>query len=132
MMATTRAKRSVAGVLPEDRNKKPSRLEIELEKIYPKKRKQRKESVRQGDALEQSKTMPIVVAEPAKVDELPYAEVQPLPLVTRGHTKPKDVVSSIDDVVKLLETFALRSLERFVIHHEVGFLSPTTLHRRGF
>jgi hypothetical protein len=103
-MATTRAKRGVAGVLPEDRNKNPSRLEIELEKIYPKKRKQRKESVRQGDALEQSKMMPVVVAEPAKVDELPYAEVQPLPLVTRGHTKPKDVVSSIDDVVKLLET----------------------------
>ena len=102
-MVTTRAKRRVAGELPEDRNKNPSNLLKELVKINQKKKQKEAETVRQGSALEQSQPIPEAIPEVIPEAELPYAEVQPLPVVTRGPTKSKEVVSNKDDVEKLLD-----------------------------
>ena len=97
-MAATRAKKRAAGELPEDKSKKPSVLQKELEKMNQKKR-QRAESVRQGRALEQSEQTSEVRNE---VEELPYVEVQPLPFVTRGQAKTNVGVVNKDDVEKLI------------------------------
>ena len=98
MAAATRARRRATGELPEDKdeNKNPSNLQKELSKIYQKKKQKKDESVRQGRAFEQSKQTP-------DIEELPFAEVQPLPLVTRGQTKAKRDVPKQDSVEKLLE-----------------------------
>jgi hypothetical protein len=101
MMAATRAKRRAAGELPEDRNINPSNLLKELQKINQKKKQKKTESVRQGRALEQSDEMSNV---DKTVEELPYAEVQPLPVVARGQTKANNDVPEKDVVDKLLET----------------------------
>ena len=100
-MAATRAKRRAAGELPEDRNINPSNLLKELQKINQKKKQKKIESVRQGRALEQSDEMSNV---DKTVEELPYAEVQPLPVVARGQTKANNDVPEKDVVDKLLET----------------------------
>jgi hypothetical protein len=92
MMAATRAKRRATGEPLEDHNINPSALQKELAKMNTKKKK---ESVRQGRVLEQA---PNVMTD---VDELPYAEVQPLPLVARGQTKA--ISNVVDSVEKLLE-----------------------------
>ena len=100
-MAATRAKRRAAGELPEDRNINPSNLLNELQKINQKKKQKKIESVRQGRALEQNDEMSNVNK---TVEELPYAEVQPLPVVARGQTKANNDVPEKDVVDKLLET----------------------------
>jgi hypothetical protein len=94
MMVTTRTRGRGAGVLPEDCNKNPSNLQKELEKIIQKRKQKKVESVRQSPSI------PEVIEE---VGELPFVDVQPLPLVTRGHSKPKDDKAVADDVEKLLD-----------------------------
>jgi hypothetical protein len=102
MMATTRAKRRVAGELPEDQNKNPSNLLKELVKINQKNKQKQAETVRQGSTLEQSQPIPEAIPEVIPEVELPYAEIQPLPVVTRSPTKSKNVTLNKDDVEKLL------------------------------
>jgi len=98
-MAATRAKKRVAGELPEDQNKNPSNLQKELAKIYQKNKQRKVEPVRKGRALEQSEPPPETTSE---VEELPFAEVQPLPFVARGQAKTKvDVVK--DSVEAILD-----------------------------
>ena len=98
-MAATRSKRRAAGELPEDQNKNPSNLQKELAKIYQKNRQRKVEPVRKGRALEQSEPPPNMAS---AVEELPFAEVQPLPFVARAQTKTKvDVVK--DSVEAILD-----------------------------
>ena len=100
-MAVTRAKRRVAGELPENKEKNPSDLQLELKKIFQKKNQKKAEPVRWGRAPEQKKQIPEVMSE---VEELPFVEVQPLPFVARGHVVAKNVVSDKDNVERLLDT----------------------------
>jgi hypothetical protein len=99
MMAATRAKKRAAGELPEDRSEQPRNLLKELQKINQKKKQDKTESVRQGRAPEQSKQ---TVVEDKEVDELPFADVQPLPSVARGQTKANNDVAERDVIEKLL------------------------------
>jgi len=100
MAAATRAKRRAAGELLEDQNKNPSALQKELAKINQKNRQKKLESARQGSALEQNEPESSV----SKVgDELPFAEVQPLPFVARGQPKKSNDVIDKDVIDKLLE-----------------------------
>jgi hypothetical protein len=102
MMAATRSKGRVAETLPENRNTKASTLQRELAKIYQKK-KEKAESVRQGSALKQDLEKQASEVAP-QVEELPYAQVQPLPSVTRGHPKKKRNESAKGSVETLPET----------------------------
>src|SRR6202789_2536789 len=100
MMATTRARGRAAGMLPEDHSKKPSNLQKELEKIYQKTKQKSVESVRQ----EKDHWIPPVISKvTSEVGELPFVDVQPLPVVARSHSKPKGEKSVLDDVEKLLD-----------------------------
>jgi hypothetical protein len=100
MAAATRARKRAAGELPEDQNKNPSILKRELTKANQKNKQKKSETVRQGRALEQSDQMSVV-------EELPFSEVQPLPIVARGQTRAnsdapnKDVIEKLLDVPKL-------------------------------
>ena len=96
MAAATRSKRRGTGELLEDQSENPSsRLQRELRKINQKNKKI--ETVRQGSALEQTSS---VVEE---VDELPFADVQPLPVVARGQPHKINDVPEGAIVEKLLE-----------------------------
>jgi hypothetical protein len=94
MMAATRSQKTVAGERPEDLNKNPSNLQKELVKIAQKNKNKKVESARQESALKQMEN-------PNDVLELPFVEVQPLPLVGRGQSKTNDK-SADHDVDKLL------------------------------
>ena len=96
-MAATRSKRRETGEPLEDNREKPSRLLKELQKINHKNKNKRVETVRQGSALEQSSSVENVV------DELPFADVQPLPVVARGQPKPSNDVPEGNVAEKLLE-----------------------------
>ena len=96
-MAATRAKIRATGELLEDQNNNPSKLQKELQKINKKNKNKKVESARQGRALEQT---PNVEKE---VDELPFVDVQPLPVVARSQTKKNNSVPNKDTVEKLLE-----------------------------
>ena len=96
-MAATRAKIRATGELLEDQNNNPSKLQKELQKINQKNKNKKAESARQGRALEQT---PNVEKE---VDELPFVDVQPLPVVARSQTKKNNSVPNKDTVEKLLE-----------------------------
>ena len=96
-MAATRAKIRATGELLEDQNNNPSRLQKALQKINQKNKNKKEESVRQGRALEQTSNVEKVV------DELPFADVQPLPVVARGQTKRNEEVHNKDIIEKLLE-----------------------------
>jgi hypothetical protein len=85
MMAATRAKKRAAGELPEDKNKNPSALQKELAKINQKNKQKQMRNVEK------------------EVEEFPYAEVQPLPIVARGQTKSNNNVAENDDVEMLLD-----------------------------
>jgi hypothetical protein len=101
MMAATRSQKRDAGRPPEDLNKNPSNLLKELRKINQKKKQRIVETVRQGRALEQSKNVPEVIPE---VEELPFVDVPPLPVVARGQPKAKnEVAADKDNVEKLLK-----------------------------
>ena len=95
-MAATRSQKRVAGERPEDLNKKPSNLQKEFAKLAQKNKNKKVESVRQGDALEQT------AAVDNDVPELPFINVEPLPVVGRGQTKPKSDLADKDNVEKLL------------------------------
>ena len=95
-MAATRAKRRATGELPEDISKNPSNLLKKLLKEKQKTQEKKTESVRQGRALEQSEPTT------SRMEELPFAEVQPLPIVARGQVKAKVDVAK-DSVETLLE-----------------------------
>jgi hypothetical protein len=97
MAAMTRSQKRAGGELPEDLAKNPTTLQKELAKIYPKNKPKKLEAVRQGSALEQKKK-PDAVSE--KVDELPFAEVQPLPVVTRASQK-NDLVGKLLAIPKM-------------------------------
>ena len=99
-MAATRAQRHAAGKLPENQNKNPSSLVKELAKIHQKKKQKKDESVRQERVLEQREPESVVIE---RVAELPYMDVQPLPVVTRGPTRAKRDEVDKDGVEKLLE-----------------------------
>jgi hypothetical protein len=104
MAAATRAKRRATGELLEDEDENPSTLQKELTKIYQKNKQKKVETVRQGRALEQRELAP---SAPKIVEELPFAEVQPLPVVARGQQKKssRDVrVPDKDIIDKLLDT----------------------------
>jgi hypothetical protein len=94
MMAATRSQKPVAGERPEDLNKNPSNLQKELVKIAQKNKNKKVESARQESALKQMENT-------NDVPELPFVEVQPLPLVGRGQSKTNDK-SADHDVDKLL------------------------------
>ena len=96
-MAATRAKYRETGELPEDHDKEPSKLLKELQKIKQKSKNKKIEPVKEGRALEQTQNVE------EKVDELPFADVQPLPVVARGQTKKSNDVPAKDTVEKLLE-----------------------------
>jgi hypothetical protein len=98
MMAATRAKKRANGELLEDHNKNPNTLQKELAKINQKKKEKHIENARQGRALEQTSD---VIND---VVELPFAEVQPLPVVARGQTKTNKDVPEGNIVEKLLAT----------------------------
>jgi len=93
-MAATRSKKRETGKLPEESNKSPSNFQKELSKIYQKNNKKKEdESVRQGRALEQRKES---VEIPDTMDELPFAEVPPLPAVVRNKTTTNDVLKLLN------------------------------------
>ena len=119
-MAATRAKRRAAGELPEDQVKKPSNLLKELQKINQRKKQKNIESVRQGRALEQNNEKSNV---DKTVEELPFAEVQPLPIVARGQPKENNDVPEKDVVEKLLE----REVETPNLTVEPGFRNKAPL-----
>jgi hypothetical protein len=100
MAAATRARRRAAGKLLEDQNKNPSTLQKELAKIDQKKKQKTDESVREESVPAQSESESNTID---MVAELPYAEVQPLPLVARGvPVKAKNLKPNVGDVTKWL------------------------------
>ena len=97
-MAATRSRRRETGELLEDQIKEPSNLLKELQKQKQKSKNKNIESVRSGSVPEQTPS-----AE-KEVDELPFADVQPLPVVARGQTKPSNAVPEGKVAEKSLET----------------------------
>jgi hypothetical protein len=96
MIAATRSQKRVAGERLEDLNKIPSNLQKELVKIAHKNKNKKVEFARQGRALEQKEMMT------NNVPELPFVDVQPLPIVGRGQPKTNSVLADKESVEKLL------------------------------
>ena len=96
MIAATRSQKRVPGVQLEDLNKIPSNLQKELVKIAHKNKNKKVEFARQGRALEQTERMM------NEVPELPFVDVQPLPIVGRGQPKTNSVLADRESVEKLL------------------------------
>ena len=102
MMAATRSRRQITGELLE-KQKKSSVLEKELENIKQKKQKDdaaRKEGVLEQNIPEWHRTR--------KVDDLPYANVQPLPKVVRSQKgtnfgPQKEISENQPNVPKVVE-----------------------------
>ena len=80
-MAATRSQKRVAGERPEDLTKNPSNLQKEFARIAQKNKNKKIAVERQGDSQDKTATVT------NKVTELPFASVQPLPIVERGQTK---------------------------------------------
>ena len=95
-MAATRSQKRVAGERPEDLNKNPSNLQKELVKIVQKNKNKKIEFAKQGSALKQTDTTQ------SDVPELPFVDVQPLPIVGRGQTKTNSTFADKNGVEKLL------------------------------
>jgi hypothetical protein len=104
MMAATRANKRAAGVPLEDHVQKPSMIQKELAKISQKNKQKKAEPVRKGSALEQTDEVPDPTND---VAELPFVDVQPLPVVGRGRAKIKDAAVDKNDVEKLLDASKL-------------------------
>ena len=117
MAAATRSKRRAEGESPEDNKENPTTLQKELAKLKQKNsnnnKQKQSEPVRQGSALEQNKKPDDVSKQ---VDELPFAEVRPLPVVTREPSK-------LDVAGKLLDT------PKFVV--EPGFKNKAPIQKEG-
>ena len=93
MIAATRAQKRVAGGQPEDRSKIPGKLQKELEKIAQKNKNKKVMTERQGDAL------PHTTITTNDMPELPFVDVQPLPVVGRGRAKTDKVTDGIDEML---------------------------------
>ena len=97
MIAATRSKKNVAGERLEDLTKTPSKLPSEIEKDALIKLKKKIESVRRGSGPKQAEV------KTNDVPELPFVDVQPLPIVERGQAKAKSVPADKDSVEDLLK-----------------------------
>ena len=95
-MAATRSQKRVAGERPEDEDENPSNLQKVLTKISQKNKNKKTESARKGSALEQTET---TIDE---MPELPFVDVQPLPVVERGQTKTSKEISGTNNLDDLL------------------------------
>ena len=95
MMAATRSKKRETGKPPEETRRDPSKFQEELTKIFQKNKK-RDEPVRRGRSPEQGETLD------EAVEELPFAEVQPLPSVARKPA-PVDKSEKLFDIPKFTE-----------------------------
>jgi len=132
MMAATRSQKRVAGERPEDLSKSPSNFQKEINKIAQKNKNKKDDSAKKGSALKQADTTmndnsakkgsALKQSETAKgndsakkgsalkqsettksdVPELPFVEVQPLPVVGRSQTKTNSVAVDIDEIDKML------------------------------
>src|SRR5882762_8291825 len=132
MMAATRSQKHVAGERPEDLSKSPSNFQKEINKIAQKNKNKKDDSAKKGSALKQADTTmndnsakkgsALKQSETAKgndsakkgsalkqsettksdVPELPFVEVQPLPVVGRSQTKTNSVAVDIDEIDKML------------------------------
>src|SRR5882762_7411885 len=105
MMAATRSQKRVAGERPEDLSKSPSNFQKEINKIAQKNKNKKDESAKKGSALKQAETT--TSDNSAKkgsalkqsetmtndVPELPFVNVQPLPVVGRGQTKTNSALA---------------------------------------
>src|SRR5882762_1694744 len=96
MMAATRSQKHVAGERPEDLSKSPSNFQKEINKIAQKNKNKKDDSAKKGSALKQSETTM------NDNSELPFVEVQPLPVVGRSQTKTNSVAVDIDEIDKML------------------------------
>ena len=96
-MAATCLQKHVAGGRPEDIDKNPSDFQKVLEKIAQKNKNKKAESARQDDALKQTDTTM------SDVPELPFVDVQPLPVVGRGQAKTSGDSATSNDVNKIIE-----------------------------
>ena len=96
MIAATRSQKDVAGERLENLDKSPSKIQTELEKIAQRKLKKKIEFARSGSALKQTETTP------NEMPELPFVEVQPLPVVGKGQTKTNNKSADSDNLEKLL------------------------------
>ena len=131
-MAATRSQKRVNGERPEDSNKNPSNLQNELIKIAQKNKNKRDELAKKGSALKQAETTKndtaakkgsaLKQADAKKSDnsaekgsalkqsetttsdvpELPFVDVQPLPIVGRGQAKTNSKAVDIDEIDKML------------------------------
>src|SRR5882762_6833436 len=114
MMAATRSQKHVAGERPEDLSKSPSNFQKEINKIAQKNKNKKDDSAKKGSALKQADTTmnddsakkgsALKQSETTKSDvpELPFVEVQPLPVVGRSQTKTNSVAVDIDEIDKML------------------------------
>jgi hypothetical protein len=96
MIAATRSQKDVAGERLENLDKSPSKIQTELEKIAQRKLKKKIEFARSGSALKQTETTP------NEMPELPFVEVQPLPVVGKGQSKTNNKSADSDNLEKLL------------------------------
>ena len=96
MIAATRSQKDVAGERLEGLDKKPRKIQTELEKIAQRKLKKKIEFARSGSALKQTETTP------NEMPELPFVEVQPLPVVGKGQSKTNNKSADSDNLEKLL------------------------------
>jgi hypothetical protein len=101
MIAATRSQKRVTGGQLEGRNNNPSRIQKELLKIAQKnKNNKNKKAVaveKQGEVLDETTT------EADELNELPFVNVRPLPIVGRGQTKTNNIPVDKDSVEKLIE-----------------------------
>jgi hypothetical protein len=101
MIAATRSQKRVTGGQLEGRNNNPSRIQKELLKIAQKnKNNKNKKAVaveKQGEVLDETTT------EANELNELPFVNVRPLPIVGRGQTKTNNISVDKDSVEKLIE-----------------------------
>ena len=108
-MAATRSQKRVAGERPENLNENPGNLQKVLAKISQKNKHKKVEPARKGRALEQEESSrqgrALEQTEETTFDipELPFVDVQPLPVVERGPTKTSKEISGNVIAEELLE-----------------------------
>jgi hypothetical protein len=105
MIAATRSHKRVAGERLEDLIKIPANLQKELEKIAQKSKKNVESADREVPLKQTEKTN--------DVPELPFVDVQPLPVVGRGQTKTNKAAADKDTIEKLLGHSKIASRARF-------------------
>ena len=96
-MAATRSQKRITGGRPEDLSKNPSKLQKELVKIAQKNKNKKITLERQENVPEQT------AAVENDLTELPFVDVQPLPVVERGQAKTNNEFVDRNSVEKLLD-----------------------------